>query len=152
MMDLPTSIIINHIYFCQFDILLPYFLFMKHYLCCCSLLEDLRVEEEKRRSWGGGGDVQIPKASFFKKVKRKEVFYSHAQKLLLNFEAVNTCRTIGGHTVIWSNSWLGWNLVKYYINPDAVIIITQRARNFKEVPGKKKLVKSKYFSWNFWQF
>ena len=29
----------------------------------------------------GGGDVQIPKASFFKKVKRKEVFYSHAQKV-----------------------------------------------------------------------
>ena len=87
------------------------------------LLEDLRVEEESR-SWGGG-DVQIPKASFFKKVKEKKFFIPTRKKLLLNFEAVNTCRTIG-HTVVWSNSWLFRNYVlNTFSNSDKVKNLTR---------------------------
>ena len=122
MTDLPTSIIINHI-FLPIRYFTAIFSFYEA-LFMLLLLEDLRVEEEggRERSWGG--DVQIPKASFFKKVKEKKFFIPTRKKLLLNFEAVNTCRTIG-HTVVWSNSWLFRNYVlNTFSNSDKVKNLT----------------------------
>ena len=77
MTDLPTSIIINHIF-----LPIRYFtaIFSFYEALFMLLLEDLRVEEE-----GGREELRRrctnSKSFFFQKSKRKEVFYSHAQKV-----------------------------------------------------------------------